>query len=145
MDICELMPQQAQIADKFTILRGVQLAHLHTANEFYSGFPWQESPRAVGAGRSPAAGARLGRQQARGAASAIPPYVSLDNNADWERAYYLGAEHEPFRFGGNNAAPESLANMGRLQNRRCLAARQSRVAAALVRRRCDATSTPRRR
>jgi hypothetical protein len=42
--------------------------------------------------------------------------VSLDNNADWERAYYLGAEHEPFRFGGNNTAPESLANMGRCQN-----------------------------
>lgn len=112
MDICELMPQQARIADKFTILRGVQLAHLHTANEFYSGFPWQESPRAVvpGEAQRPALGSVVSKL--RGAASAIPPYVSLDNNADWERAYYLGAEHEPFRFGRSNA-PESLANMGR--------------------------------
>src|SRR5437773_5997851 len=30
MDVCELMPLQAKIADKFTILRGVQHAHLHT-------------------------------------------------------------------------------------------------------------------
>lgn len=114
MDICELMPQQARIADKFTILRGVQLAHLHTANEFYSGYPWQESPRAVvpGEAQRPSLGAIVSK--VRGAASAIPPYVSLDNNADWERAYYLGAEHEPFRFGGNSA-PESLANMGRSQ------------------------------
>ena len=112
MEICELMPQQARIADKFTILRGVQLAHLHTANEFYSGFPWQETPRAVvpGEAQRPAVGSVVSKL--RGARSAIPPYVSLDNNIDWERAYYLGAEHEPFRFGGNSA-PESLANMGR--------------------------------
>lgn len=116
MEICELMPQQARIADKFTILRGVQLAHLHTANEFYSGFPWQESPRAVvpDEAQRPSVGAVVSRL--RGAGSAIPPYVSIDNNADWERAYYLGAEHEPFRFGGNNSAPESLANMRRCQN-----------------------------
>ena len=63
MEICELMPQQARIADKFTILRGVQLAHLHTANEFYSGFPWQESPRAVVPGEAQRPGGRIGRQQ----------------------------------------------------------------------------------
>ena len=45
MEICELMPLQAQIADKFAILRGAQIANLHTGNMFYSGFPWQESPR----------------------------------------------------------------------------------------------------
>jgi hypothetical protein len=46
IETCELMPMQARIADKFTVLRGVQFTELHTANEFYSGFPWQESPRA---------------------------------------------------------------------------------------------------
>src|SRR5438105_498804 len=46
MEICELMPMQAKIADKFAILRGCQLANLHTGNAFYSGFAWQESPRA---------------------------------------------------------------------------------------------------
>ena len=85
MEICELMPRQAKIADKFTILRGVKLAHLHTANEFYSGFPWQESPRASvpDEARRPAVGSIVSRM--RGAGSAIPPYVSLGNQPDWER------------------------------------------------------------
>jgi hypothetical protein len=38
MEICELMPHQARIADTFAILRGVHFVHLHTANEFYSGY-----------------------------------------------------------------------------------------------------------
>ncbi|MGE3314719.1 MAG: DUF1501 domain-containing protein [Planctomycetaceae bacterium] len=111
IDICEHMPMQAKIADKFTILRGVQLAHLHTGNEFYSGYPWQEQPRAVvpGEAQRPALGSVVSRLRG---SSAIPPYVSLDNNLDWERAYYLGLEHEPFRLRGNSP-PESLNNMGR--------------------------------
>jgi hypothetical protein len=112
MHICELMPNQAKIADRFTILRGVQLAHLHTANEFYSGYPWQESPRASvpGEARRPALGSVVSRL--RGGRSAIPPYVSLNNQADWERAYYLGVEHEPFRTGGGNFR-EPLDNLKR--------------------------------
>jgi hypothetical protein len=112
MHICELMPRQAKIADKFAILRGVQLAHLHTANEFYSGFPWQDSPRASvpGDAQRPALGSVVSRL--RGGTSAIPPYVSLNNRADWERAYYLGVEHEPFRVGGGNAR-EPLDNLRR--------------------------------
>ena len=112
MEICELMPMQAKIADKFAILRGVQLAHLHTANEFYSGYPWQESPRASvpGEAQRPALGSVVSRL--RGGGSAIPAYVSLNNQADWERAYYLGVEHEPFRVGGGNSR-EPLENMSR--------------------------------
>src|SRR5262249_14614460 len=95
MEICELLPGQAKIADKFAILRGVQLAHLHTANEFYSGFPWQDSPRASvpDEAQRPAVGAVVSRL--RGGGSAIPPYVSLGNKSDWERAYYAGPEYEP--------------------------------------------------
>jgi len=113
MEICELMPEQARIADKFAVLRGVQLANLHTANEFYSGYPWQESPRASvpGEARRPTLGAVVSRLRG---GSAIPPYVSLDNQVDWERAYYLGLEHEPFRLGGNSPR-ESLENMSRLR------------------------------
>jgi hypothetical protein len=106
------MPRQARIADKFALLRGVQFTELHTANEFYSGFPWQESPRASAPGeaRRPALGSVVSRT--RGAHKAIPPYVSLDNRADWERAYYLGLEHEPFRKGGGSPR-EALENLGR--------------------------------
>lgn len=109
MEICELMPEQAKIADRFTILRGVQLAHLHSAHEFYSGYPWQESPRASvpGEARRPALGSVVSRLRNK---SAIPPYVSLQNQVQWERAYYLGQEYEPFRVGGDSAN-ESLENM----------------------------------
>jgi hypothetical protein len=110
IDICELMPRQAKIADKFTILRGCQLTHLHTANEFYSGYGWQEQPRASvpGEARRPALGSVVSR--IRGTHDGVPPYVSIHNNLDWERAYYLGQEHEPFRA-GKAEAPEPLANM----------------------------------
>jgi hypothetical protein len=112
MEICELLPLQARLADKFAILRGVQLAHLHTANEFYSGYPWQESPRASvpGEAQRPALGSIISRL--RGGASAVPAYVSLDNVRDWEQAYYAGVEHEPFRVGGGNFR-EPLENMSR--------------------------------
>jgi hypothetical protein len=125
MEICELMPRQARIADKFAILRGVQLTHLHTGNEFYSGYPWQESPRASvpGEAQRPALGSVVSRL--RGSGSRIPPYVSLGNKADWERAYYAGLEHEPFRVvaGGSREPLDDLSrrpgiSAQRLQNRK---------------------------
>jgi hypothetical protein len=112
IEICELMPGQAKLADKFAILRGAQLAHLHTANEFYSGYPWQDSPRASvpGEAQRPAFGSVV--SQCRGDAAGVPPYVSLGNKPDWEQAYYAGLEHEPFRVGGGSAR-EPLENLGR--------------------------------
>jgi hypothetical protein len=116
MEICELMPLQAQIADKFAILRGVYSVSPHTANEFYSGYPWQESPRAPvpGEGRRPALGSVVSRVRG-GGLGGIPPYVSLHNKPDWERAYYLGVGHEPFRVGGGNVE-ETLENLSRRPN-----------------------------
>lgn len=115
MEICDLMPLQAKIADKFAIIRGVHSVSPHTANEFYSGYPWQESPRASvpGEAQRPALGSVLSRL--RGGSSGLPPYVSLYNPADWERAYYLGVEHEPFRVGVGNFQ-ESLENLSRSQH-----------------------------
>jgi Protein of unknown function (DUF1501) len=112
LDICELMPMQAKIADKFAILRGCQLANLHTGNAFYSGYAWQESPRASvpGEAQRPAFGSVVSRL--RPSSRGVPTYVSMDNPADWERAYYLGLEHEPFRVGGGGS-PEEFQNMGR--------------------------------
>jgi hypothetical protein len=115
MDICELMPLQAKIANKFAILRGAQVANLHTGNMFYSGFPWQENPRAFAPGeaRRPALGCVVSRL--RPGDKEIPPYVSIENNLDWERAYYAGIEHEPIRFGGGRPR-EAIDNMGRHQS-----------------------------
>jgi hypothetical protein len=112
MEICELMPMQAKIADAFTILRGVRLVHLHTANEFYSGYGWQESPRVSrpGEARRPALGSVV--SCLRESEPAVPPYVSLENQPDWERAYYVGLRHEPFRLRTGNSK-EMLDNMSR--------------------------------
>jgi Protein of unknown function (DUF1501) len=112
LEVCELLPRQAKIADKFALLRGVQLAHLHTANEFYSGYPWQDSPRASvpGEAQRPALGSVVSRL--RGGGSSLPAYVSLGNKPDWEQAYYAGPDHEPFRVGGGNAK-EPLENLRR--------------------------------
>lgn len=112
MEICELMPLQAQIADKFAILRAAQVANLHTGNMFYSGYPWQESPRASipGEARRPAVGSIVSRL--RPGPSDIPTYVSIENHPTWERAYYAGVEHEPIRVGGSSPR-EALENMGR--------------------------------
>src|SRR5262245_59732315 len=112
MEICELMPLQAQIADKFAILRGAQIANLHTGNMFYSGYPWQEEPRASipGEAKRPALGSVVSRLRPGG--PEIPPYVSIENAFHWERAYYAGVEHEPLRVGGGNPR-EAIENMGR--------------------------------
>jgi hypothetical protein len=112
MEISELMPMQARIADKFAILRGAQVANLHTGNMFYSGYPWQESPRASvpGEAQRPAVGSIV--SHLRPGAKEIPPYVSIENQPDWERAYYLGVEHEPLRVGSSNPR-EAIENLGR--------------------------------
>jgi hypothetical protein len=112
IEISELMPMQAKIADKFAILRGAQVANLHTGNMFYSGYPWQESPRASvpGEARRPAVGSVV--SYLRPGDRDVPPYVSIENAPDWERAYYAGAEHEPFRVGGSSPR-EATSNMGR--------------------------------
>jgi hypothetical protein len=115
IEICELMPMQARIADKFAILRGAQIANLHTGNMFYSGFPWQESPRASvpGEARRPALGSVV--SSLRPGPKEIPPYVSIENQFDWERSYYLGVEHEPVRVGGSSSR-EAIENLGRQQD-----------------------------
>jgi hypothetical protein len=112
MEICDLMPLQARLADRFAILRGAQIANLHTGNMFYSGFPWQESPRASipGEARRPAVGSVV--SCLRPGAKDVPPYVSIENQLDWERAYYLGVEHEPVRVGGSSPR-EAIDNLGR--------------------------------
>src|SRR5204863_172879 len=86
--------------------------NLHTGNMFYSGYAWQEEPRAFLAGeaRRPAVGSVVSRL--RPGPKDIPPYVSIENAHHWERAYYLGNEHEPLRV-GSWSSREAVENMGR--------------------------------
>jgi Protein of unknown function (DUF1501) len=90
MQFCELMPQQARIADKLAVLRGVQTVGNHTGNEFFSAYAWEQGkPDGVTNQQRPAFGSVVSRL--RTGSHVIPAYVSLHDNPTWERPYYLGA------------------------------------------------------
>jgi hypothetical protein len=96
IQFCEHMPLQARMTDKLAILRGVHTVGNHTGNEFFSGFAYEEGkPLRADNQRRPAVGSVVSRL--RGSRNAIPPYVSLHDNASWEHPYYLGGGHQPFR------------------------------------------------
>lgn len=99
MDICELLPLQATIADKFAIIRNMayQNNDHRPPEELLTGFQ--------GAGR-PGFGSIVSRLQADARTPyLIPPYVQLESLHDpAERLSfpaYLGAAHKPFIPGRN--------------------------------------------
>jgi hypothetical protein len=96
-DISELMPLQAQIADKLAVVRSVQWPlddghHLHLV---FSGFPKSAA--------RPSFGSIVGRVLVeRGRNSSLPPYVSMAQFpphpvlAGHEEPSYVGPAHRPF-------------------------------------------------
>jgi hypothetical protein len=118
MEICELMPQQAQIADQFSIVRGIKFANPnHLVEEVVTGF--------VPAAHRPAFGSVVSR--IRGA-DAVPPYVSfgdldLGNPVNPENPHYLGIAHRPFSPSGpgmENLALNRSISLDKLGDRRRL-------------------------
>ena len=99
MDICELMPRQAAIADKFSILRGIRTHGNHDPTELLTGIHAAASGT-IGTVRRPAIGCVVSRL--RGVNAEIPPYVSTSNHRllasydDPEEPAYLGPTHRPF-------------------------------------------------
>jgi hypothetical protein len=96
---CEYMPLQAQIADKFSVLRGMKVRGRHDAYELLSGNPSERSGEIRTAEKWPVFGSvvsrlhadRTQREQAQpkkaageqasqpNASAAIPPYVNLND------------------------------------------------------------------
>ncbi len=117
--ICELMPLQAQIMDRMTLLRGVRsVENDHFLSEVYSGLPRRS-------GRRPAFGSIVSRFA--GNRPTLPPYVSLDRAStdefEFEKPYYAGSGHGPFRpFGEALADLQPVNSLARLQDRRQLLA-----------------------
>lgn len=109
IELCEWMPLQARMADKFAILRGVRTVGNHTGNEFFSGFAFEQGNAGSKGTRHPALGSFVSRLRPN--ASPLPNYVSLHDNPTWEQAYWLGSQHMPFRVFKNQRANEGLANM----------------------------------
>ncbi len=110
LDICELMPRQAQMADKLAVLRGVHTVGNHTGNEFFSGFAWEQGkPDSINNQKRPAVGSVVSRL--RTGKHLMPAYVSLHDNPSWEHAYYAGAAHRPFRTFQHERENQGLANL----------------------------------
>jgi hypothetical protein len=117
LDICELMPLQAKIADKLAVIRGFKMRGGHNGDEMTTGFPTGD--------KRPAFGSVVSRVQGA-ATKAIPPYVSLNvfsNLEYFEQPAYLGQAHKPFSPSGPDMANLRLhkeMTLDRLADRRTL-------------------------
>ncbi len=86
MDVCELMPRQAGIMDKLTILRGLHFVEEHSAHSLWTGYPERINRPAFGSVVS----------YLKGKQDGLPPYVSLMNRPTDEDPAYVGTAHRPF-------------------------------------------------
>jgi uncharacterized protein (DUF1501 family) len=129
--LCEHFPMQAQLLDRATILNGVRsVENDHYLSEVYTGLPRS-------AGNRPAFGSVASRLL--GAAN-LPAYVSLHrvegfDRFDYERPFYAGSQHAPFRpFGDALADLRPARSPAALDDRKTLLAGLDRM-----RREIDAT------
>jgi len=122
MEICELMPLQAKIADKLTIIRNLRAlaTDTHMPEELLSGFPFgpEGGPASIKPGRRPTFGSVVSKLQPSNGTN-LPPYVTLDMGRmphgyvrplSLEPAF-LGHAHQPF----NPSSPGGAANLGLAQ------------------------------
>lgn len=103
IQVCELLPEHAKIADKFSIVRGIRTHGNHDPTEMLSGIHAAASGQ-IGPLRRPAIGCVVSKL--RGVDGPIPPYVSVSSHKllgsydDPEEPAYLGATHRPIGLGG---------------------------------------------
>lgn len=113
IQLCELMPRQAKIMDKLSILRGISFVDEHSAHLVMTGFPDRV--------KRPCFGSLVSHLKPR--QGGLPLYVSLMNNMKDEDPAYLGTSHRPFVPSGpglENLGLVSEVNISRLGNRKRL-------------------------
>jgi hypothetical protein len=130
LDLCEHMPMQAKIADKFTVLRGLKFRGKHDPYELLSGYPSARSGEIRGNEKWPVVGAVVSRLRSQNAAT-VPPYVNVNDlrngpeSDEPEVPRYLGPAHGPFRPRGPGFANLRLpadVSLQRLDARKTLLA-----------------------
>ena len=146
-DITELYPRQAQVADKFSIVRSLH----HDTGDHFAGAHRMLTTKDMGvtgantAGRFPGIGSIVSRQiGAR--RSGMPPYVAVPQaasvgiNPGYFGANMLGSQFDPLQTGGDpNAAGFSIQNLSltpgltieRLDDRRDLLTRLDRISRSM--------------
>jgi hypothetical protein len=119
-ELCELMPRQAKMADKFSVVRNVQwIEPDHQRAEVFTGFPKKD--------QRPSFGSIVSRLDARRDIQ-LPKFVSLSSEHNqelqmYEAPGYVGAAHcafIPTRDGLDNFTLQPQITLDRLQNRKQL-------------------------
>ena len=103
IDLCELMPKQATIADKLSIIRGFKTSGSHEGHTITTGF----GPRAY----RPAFGSVVSRLKPNRGAG-LPAYVTLAQETNLpfgQEPAYLGPAHKPFALHGRGMADLTLS------------------------------------
>jgi hypothetical protein len=135
VEFCEHLPLQAQIADKFSVIRGMKFKGRHDAYELLSGYPSASSGQIRAGEKWPAFGSVVSRIRGD-EATALPPYVNLNDlrlgldSDDPEVPRYLGPAHGPFRPTGPGLANLRLpagVSPDRLDERQSLLAQFDRA------------------
>ena len=143
IEISELFPKQAQVADKFSIVRSLH----HDTGDHFAGGHRMLTTKDMGVsganttGRFPSIGALVAHQR-RHLPSTVPPYVAVPvaSSIGLRPGYFggdlLGAAYNPFETGGDpNSASFKVQNLDlaagmtveRLSDRRSLLARLDRL------------------
>ncbi len=126
MNICELMPRQAMLADKFAVVRGLQTRGNHDPTELLTGIPASASGQ-IGSIRRPAFGCVISKL--REGPGPLPPFVSTSDHRllrsydDPEEPAYLGPAYRPFSAVGSimrDLSPNPDVPRLRLDDRRQL-------------------------
>lgn len=135
MDITELFPLQAKIADKFSLVRSLH----HNSGDHFTGGDWMLSGRGIATGgnttpKHPFFGSIATkitgpRRAGMPANVAIPYAMSIGLRPGYFGGNYLGVQHDPFQTDGDpNNAKFQVRNIelakdisiARLENRRAL-------------------------
>ena len=103
INVCELLPLHARIADKFAIVNGLQCIDTHSAELLMRG-------HLSGQTRRPVFGSVVSRIRGGAGSNGLPHYVALggENGADPGDPSYLGTAHRPFKLGGEGMSSLSL-------------------------------------
>ncbi len=102
MEICELFPNQAKLADKFSLVRSLHhemSSHSDGGIEVLTGkTPIKPDPTSTSKSDHPDLGSIASRIRGMNQ-QAIPPYVTIPNKLYMTRPQYLGLHHAPFETG----------------------------------------------
>ncbi|MEO1981694.1 MAG: DUF1501 domain-containing protein, partial [Fuerstiella sp.] len=102
MDICELFPLQAKIADRFSLVRSLHhtmSSHSDGGIEVLTGkTPTKPDPTSTSKSEHPDLGSVASRTNGM-RRRAIPPYVAIPNKLYMTRPQYVGRHHAAFEAG----------------------------------------------